>query len=189
MLKNILKFIAILILILIVVAIFNREKITRLQKTITLFDKKNIVHNFLHMEDFITTTTIEKSVAPTQLPVNLTYQLPQEFQSGGKTYNVQEFIDRTLTTGLMVIHKDTIIFEKYMNGLTPETTHISWSMAKSFVSGLLGIAVQDGLIESIQDPITKYLPQLESCGYNGVKIKDILPVSYTHLTLPTICSV
>ncbi len=177
MIKNILKFIGILILLVIVVAIFNREKITRLQNVISLFEKENIVQNFLHMEDIIPTSTIKKSVAPTKLPVNLTYQLPQEFQSGGKTYNVEEFVERTMTTGLMVIHKDTIIFEKYMNGLTPETTHISWSMAKSFISGLLGIAVQDGLIESIQDPITKYLPQLEKCGYNGVKIKDILQMS------------
>jgi len=61
--------------------------------------------------------------------------------------------------------------------LTPETTHISWSVAKSFISGMIGIALEEGLIENLQDPITKYLPQLKECGYNGVPIKDILQMS------------
>ena len=177
MLNKILKFIGILLLLLIVVALFNYSKLKRLHTTITLFDKENIVHNFLHMEDAIPTSLLEKSIAPTTLPTNLTHTLPESFKSGEKTYNTSEFIERTLTTGLLVIHKDTIIFEQYFNGLTPETTHISWSMAKSFISGMIGIAIHDGLIESIQDPITKYLPQLKESGYNEVKIKDILQMS------------
>ena len=129
------------------------------------------------MADEIPTSLLEKSSAPTVLSVNTSHELPKAFTSSGTTYDTQKFIERTLTTGLLVIHKDTIIFEKYYNGLTPETTHISWSMAKSFISGMIGIAIRDGLIESIQDPITKYLPQLKESGYNEVKIKDILQMS------------
>lgn len=177
MLRNILKFLGVLLLLLVVVALFNYKKLKRLQTTITLFEKENIVHNFLNMADEIPTSLLTKSPSPTILPVNISHELPETFKSGTKTYNTSEFIDRTVTTGLLVIHKDTIIFEKYFNGLTPETTHISWSMAKSFISGMMGIAIRDGHIESIQDPITKYLPQLKKSGYNGVKIKDILQMS------------
>ncbi len=177
MLSKILKFVGVLILVLIVVALFNYEKINKLRKVVSLFEKENIVENFLHMEDMNETSTLIKSSSPIRLPVNISHQLPKSFQSNGKTIDVQNFIDRSLTTGLMVIHKDTIIFEKYMNGLTPETTHISWSMAKSFVSGMIGIAVEEGKIKSIQDQITDYLPQFKGTGYENVTIKDALEMS------------
>lgn len=177
MLKNILKVLGVILLLLVVVALFNYKKISKLRTVITLFDKENIVHNFLNMEEIFETSLVSKSPSPTKLPENLSFQLPTEFTSGGKTYNVEEFLDRTLTTGLMVIHKDTIVFENYHNGLTPEGRHISWSMAKSFVSGMIGIAVDEGKIESIEDPVTKYLPKLKDSGYNNVRIKDILQMS------------
>ncbi len=177
MLSKILKFFGILILVLTIVALFNYEKINKLRKVISLFEKENIVENFLHMEDINETSTLIKSSSPTRLPVNISHQLPKNFQSNGQNIDVQNFIDRSLTTGLMIIHKDTIIFENYMNGLTPETTHISWSMAKSFISGMIGIAVEEGKIKSIEDQVTDYLPQFKGTGYENVTIKDALEMS------------
>ena len=177
MFRKILKALVIILLILIVLALFNYKKIGKLYHVITLFDKENIVDNFLNMEASFASSKVTKSPNPTRLPERLDHQLPLQFESKGQTYNTDEFLERTLTTGLMIIHKDTIVFENYHNGLTPETTHISWSMAKSFVSGMIGIALNDGDIESLDDPITKYLPQLKSSGYNNVKIKDILQMS------------
>ena len=177
MFKTILKIIGIILLLLVVVAAFNYQKIIRLKYAVTLFEKENILYNFLHMEDIFPTSLVTKSPNPTRLPVNISHELPKEFVSGGKTYDVKKFMERTMTTGLLIIHRDTTVFEKYYNGLTPETTHISWSMAKSFVSGMVGIAVAEGHIESIEDPITKYLPQLKESGYDNVRIKDILQMS------------
>lgn len=177
MVSKILKFIGILILLLIVIGLFNYEKINKLRKVVSLFDKENIVENFLHMEDLNETSTLIKSSSPTRLPVNISHQLPESFKSNGKTIDVQDFIDRSLTTGLMIIHKDTIIYEKYMNGLKPEITHISWSMAKSFISGMIGIALEEGKIKSINDQITDYLPQFKGTGYEGVTIKNALEMS------------
>ena len=177
MLNKILKLIGIIILLLFVIAIFNYEKINKLRKVVSLFEKENIVENFLHMEDINETSNLIKSPSPTQLPVNLTHQLPIDFSSNGKTINVQDFIDHSMTTGLMIIHKDTIILENYTRGLTPETTHISWSMAKSFISGMIGIAIEEGKIKSIQDQITDYLPQFKGTGYEGVTIKNALEMS------------
>ncbi|MDB4505742.1 beta-lactamase family protein [Saprospiraceae bacterium] len=177
MLNKILKLIGIIILLLFVIAVFNYEKINKLRKVVSLFEKENIVENFLHMEDINETSNLIKSPSPTQLPVNLTHQLPIDFSSNGKTINVQDFIDHSMTTGLMIIHKDTIILENYTRGLTPETTHISWSMAKSFISGMIGIAIEEGKIKSIQDQITDYLPQFKGTGYEGVTIKNALEMS------------
>ena len=177
MLNKILKLIGIIILLLFVIAVFNYEKINKLRKVVSLFEKENIVENFLHMEDINETSNLIKSPSPTQLPVNLTHQLPIDFSSNGKTIDVQDFIDHSMTTGLMIIHKDTIILENYTRGLTPETTHISWSMAKSFISGMIGIAIEEGKIKSIQDQITDYLPQFKGTGYEGVTIKNALEMS------------
>jgi len=177
MLNKILKLISIIILLLFVIAVFNYEKINKLRKVVSLFEKENIVENFLHMEDINETSNLIKSPSPTRLPVNLTHQLPIDFSSNGKTIDVQDFIDHSMTTGLMIIHKDTIILENYTRGLTPETTHISWSMAKSFISGMIGIAIEEGKIKSIQDQITDYLPQFKGTGYEGVTIKNALEMS------------
>ena len=70
-----------------------------------------------------------------------------------------------------------MIYEDYFNGNTPTSKHISWSVAKSFLSALVGIAVRDGLIDDINDPITKYLPDFKDTGYDGIKIKNILQMS------------
>ena len=78
---------------------------------------------------------------------------------------------------MIVIHDDAIVYEEYFLGHAESYRHISWSVAKSFVSALVGIAVDEGYIESIEDPATKYVPFLIGSGYDGVRIKDILQMS------------
>lgn len=70
-----------------------------------------------------------------------------------------------------------VLFEDYYLGNVKESKTISWSMGKSVVGALVGIAVAEGKIESIHDPVTKYVPILKRSGYNNVKIKDILQMA------------
>lgn len=144
---------------------------------VTFFDEDRIVSNFLKVEHREATHLIEKSPNPTRLPKEERYKMLDAFSSQGQTFQVKEYLDYTRTTGLLLIHKDTIIYEQYHNGMNEAMTHISWSVAKSFVSALLGIALDEGLFESIEDPITKYLPQFKDSGYDNVRIKDILQMS------------
>ena len=76
------------------------------------------------------------------------------------------------TDGL--IFAGELLYENYWNG---NTQALAFSVTKSFVSALVGIAHHDGLIDSIEDPITKYLPDFNGTGYEGVRIKDILQMS------------
>ncbi|MFT6724683.1 MAG: CubicO group peptidase (beta-lactamase class C family) [Arenicella sp.] len=62
-------------------------------------------------------------------------------------------------------------------GTKAEDKIISWSVAKSFLSALIGVAVEQGKVENINDPVTKYVPSLVASGYNGVTIKNVLPMS------------
>ncbi|MFA5323924.1 MAG: serine hydrolase [Smithella sp.] len=104
-------------------------------------------------------------------------KLPDEYIFNGQKRNVNAFIEHTDTTGLIVIKDDTILFEKYYRGNTESSKAISWSVAKSFVSALFGIAVSEGYIKDINQPVTDYLPSLKNSGYNGVSIKNVLQMS------------
>ncbi|MFK8105331.1 MAG: serine hydrolase domain-containing protein [Saprospiraceae bacterium] len=177
MLLKIAKVLAFLFLILLLFAAYHYKKIQRLLHVNSLFDEKNIVDNFMNMEKSFPFHHIEKSKVPYAMPSNLGYTLPSSFSYQEQNFQVQDYLNYSNTTGLMLLHRDTIIYESYHLGMQKNTTHISWSVAKSFVSTLVGIALEEGLFESIQDPITKYLPQFKDTGYDGVKIKDILQMS------------
>jgi len=101
---------------------------------------------------------------------------PFEFQYpyGEKLYDIDDFNERTGGTGLVVLHGNKILYERYDQGATRDSRLRSYSVAKSVVSTLVGIAVGDGLIASVEDPVTRYLGELRGSGYDGVSIKDVL---------------
>lgn len=78
--------------------------------------------------------------------------------SGFKTF--EEWAEKSQTTALIFIRKDTVLYEKYFNGFTRESYFHSQSMAKSFISFLIGAAIDDGYISGIDDAMTKYIPEL-----------------------------
>ena len=103
--------------------------------------------------------------------------MPETFTFEGEKKNLQEYLDYFWSDGMIVIHKDEIVYENYWLGNNESKKHISWSVAKSFISALIGIAFEEGLIDSLEDPITKYLGDFKNTGYEDVSIKDILQMS------------
>lgn len=103
--------------------------------------------------------------------------LDLQYAYEGKLYDIDEFNGRTGGTGLLVLHGDEILYERYDQGATRDSRLRSYSVAKSVVSTLFGIALGDGLIASVDDPITRYLGELRGSGYDGVSIKDALQMS------------
>ena len=95
-------------------------------------------------------------------------------QSGFGSFD--EWAEKSQTTALIFIRKDTILYEKYFNGFSRESYFHSQSMAKSFISFLTGAAIDDGLIASIDDPMTKYIPELKErdTDFEKITIKDLL---------------
>lgn len=84
------------------------------------------------------------------------------YQYKGKDYKkpIADFIDQTGTTAFIIIKNDTILFEGYGNGYTRSSINTSFSIAKSITSMLVGIAIDEGAINSTNDPITMYIPEL-----------------------------
>jgi len=75
--------------------------------------------------------------------------------------------------GVMVLEDGKVRFEDYGLGLGPEDRWTSFSVAKSFTSTLLGAAVKDGFITSLDDPVTQYIPGLKGSGYEGVTVRQL----------------
>ena len=94
--------------------------------------------------------------------------------SGCKTFD--EWAEKSQTTALIFIRRDTILYEKYFNGFSRDSYFHSQSMAKSFISFLIGAAIDDGLIASINDPMTKYIPELKKRDprFEKITIKNLL---------------
>lgn len=133
--------------------------------------------NFCRMEDWYPTRNMAPSDTPFQFPEGAPIALPDEFLFAGEERSTQQFIEDTDTSGLLVLKDGVVRFEQYFLTGGRDVRWISWSMAKSFVSALVGIAIDEGLIRSVDEPITSYVPALSESAYNGVRIKDVLQMS------------
>ena len=158
------------------VSIFIFPKALRVHKVKTLYDKDKIVYNFLNMDKIFPTREIKASKNPKPLKRNIK-TLPETFFFEGEEKNLQEYLDYFWSDGMIVLHKNEMVYENYWLGNNENKRHISWSVAKSFISALVGIAYEEGLIDSLDDPVTKYLEDFKETGYDGVTIKDILQMS------------
>jgi CubicO group peptidase (beta-lactamase class C family) len=96
---------------------------------------------------------------------------------GGRA--ADEFLRETDTLAFVVVHEDRLVRERYFGGATRESLQTSFSAAKSFVSTLVGIAIDAGLIGSVDDPITEYLPELAARdpGFRQITLRHLLTMS------------
>lgn len=169
-------------LLVAVSAIYFHKRLIRLYNVATLFDEKYIEENFrsaFHRGFPSRVALPGNRVAEFKSD---TRELPREFEHDGKSYNTQEFLHQKWATGMVVLKVDGVtdarlLHEQYWRGNARESLAISWSMGKSVVSALFGIAVGEGLIRSIEDKVTDYAPELVVGGYNGVRIKDVLQMA------------
>jgi hypothetical protein len=74
--------------------------------------------------------------------------------------HLEEFLEASNTTAFIVLHDNALLYEGYFNGSSREATQASLSAAKSFVSTLVGIALEEGYIGSLDDSVTTYIPEL-----------------------------
>ena len=96
------------------------------------------------------------------------------YEFKGDTIPAAAFADRTYTNALLILKEGAIVLEAYYNFSREDTRFLSMSTAKSITSTLIGMALADGDIESLDDPIVAYVPELERSGYDGVTIRQAL---------------
>jgi len=154
-------------------AVFNWKNINRLLKVNSLFEEDKIVHNFSNMRDLLLADKLPVSGPKHIWPVNL-QPLPETFKFSDQVLNVQAILKETKTTALIVVKDGAIQFEDYYLGTGVDDKRISWSMSKSFVSSLVGIALGDGDIKDIDDQVTDYAPELKGSVYEGATLRNVL---------------
>ena len=92
---------------------------------------------------------------------------------------LDEFLRETDTLAFLVVHEDRLVRERYFDGATRKSLQTSFSAAKSFVSTLVGIAIDAGQIGSVEDPVTDYLPELAARdpGFREITLRHLLTMS------------
>ena len=93
-----------------------------------------------------------------------------------KPISLPQFLDRSYTDGLLVLHKGAVISETYGNNMQADTPHLAQSISKSIVGALTGILHQQGLIDP-QAPLVEYVPELKHCGYQKVTLSQALDMT------------
>jgi len=153
----------------VVAGIWKRDQVKQLLAVNSLFSAEKIVNNFSHMDTLFTTVPVPRgNDAVVPLPIGAPATMPDGV--------AQWIVDRDVTA-LVVLKDGTLVHEDYFLGTTPEDLRVSWSVAKSFLSALMGIVLEDGEIKSIDDQVTDYVPMLIGSAYDGATIKDVLQMS------------
>lgn len=158
-----------LVLAAVVVGLWKREEIQRLWAVNTLFDEERIVQNFSHMDAaFLTAPLPRGAAAASPLPHGASYDLPE---------GADRWLEERAVTSLLVMQDGALRYEEYFMGTGPDDLRISWSVAKSYLSALFGVLLEDGAIASIDDPVTSYAPLLKGTAYDGASIRNVLNMS------------
>lgn len=143
---------------------------------ITLFSESNRVQNFRSMDTVFPYKGISAGAESWEFSED-PRQLPETYTFEGETRDVAAFLNDTDTTGLIVVRDGAITFEEYYLGANAASSFTSWSMAKSVLSALIGIAIEEGHIQSLGDTLDSYVPGLVGSGYEGVTIEQALTMS------------
>jgi CubicO group peptidase (beta-lactamase class C family) len=128
---------------------------------------------FRSMDTLFTTRTVARSGPVWDLP-HSDHALGFSYQWNGSTLPAEDFLERTYTNALLVMKDGRIVSEIYRNHTDASSRFIAWSMTKSLTSVLIGCALADGSIDSLDTPISDYLPELRGGGYEGVTIRQVM---------------
>ncbi len=160
------RVLAVVAVIVVAGGLWKREEIMRLWAVNSLFTAEKIVHNFSNMNAAFLTRPVPRGDGPVStLAKGPEMTLPAETNA---------WIKERAVTSLMVLKDGQIRHESYHLGTGEADRRISWSVAKSYLSALFGILLEEGAIASIDDPVTKYAPLLKGSAYDGASIRNVL---------------
>ncbi|HUI61428.1 MAG TPA: serine hydrolase [Steroidobacteraceae bacterium] len=112
-------------------------------------------------------TAYQLSRAATPLPAI-------RFWMNGQTLTLEDYVQRQSITGLLILKDGRIAYELYARGNTNTTLWTSRSVAKSIVSVLIGIAIREERIRSVEDPVTRYVPEIRGSAWDRVSLRNLL---------------
>jgi len=135
------------------------------------------VNTFRNIHRLFPTRGVAPSAAPRALPPSPRPLGVLRFTDRDSTYDLERFVALNKVTALLVLDSGRVALERYRLGNTERTRWMSMSIAKSVSSTLVGAAIRDGHVRSIDEPVTRYVPSLAGSAYAGVTIRDVLMMS------------
>jgi len=157
----------VLVLALAAVGVWKRAEIARLMAVNSLFDADRIVGNFSAMNTMFLTRTMDGGPS-LPLPDGAPETLPE---------GAGDWLESRRVTAIVVLSGGAVVHEAYRLGTARDDRRISWSMAKSALSLLLGTLVDDGTIPDLDAPVTQYAPALRGSAYDRATIRNVVQMA------------
>ena len=132
---------------------------------------------FAHFDALYPTVLLPASPTPSVLTAELMDLSDIAFTANEALHTLASLLQSQHLMGLVVIQDGKVRFEHYAPDHAKDTQWVTFSVTKSVTSLLIGAAIQDGYIDSADDPIVKYLPRLEGSEYGQSRIRDILQMA------------
>ncbi|MXO73757.1 serine hydrolase [Altererythrobacter aerius] len=136
------------------------------ENQVLFWDDAARAERFRRMEDRFAGHEIAAAPRPRILPAGTPFD-------AATIAALDSYLATSNAAGIMVLQDGRVRYEKYGLGFAPEGRWTSFSVAKSFTSTLLGAAVNDGFIATLDDPVTRYLPGLAGTAYDGVSVEQL----------------
>jgi CubicO group peptidase (beta-lactamase class C family) len=140
------------------------------------YDERVRVGSFSHVDTLFLHNRLKRAPSPLSLPV-AAEELKLRYVFEGRALDLEQFLERQRITGLLIIKDGQILLERYQYGRLPTHRLVSQSMAKSIVCLAIGLALAEGKIASLDDKVSKYVPELAGYPYGETSICNILRMS------------
>ena len=135
------------------------------------------VNTFRNIERLFPTRVVRRGGAVSALPLSKTPLQEFSYDADGQRVDLYDVISMNRVAGMLILHRGEIVFENYQLGNDQHSRWMSMSVAKSVTAMLIGAAIKDGAITSIDDQIVRYLPVLKGSGYDGVTVRQLLQMA------------
>ena len=135
---------------------------------------ENQAPTFRNQDQVWPVRVIRRGDAVRPLPSHARSLADLTFEMGGVRLGLNDFMARRRMAGLLILKHGEIALERYGMGNGPESRWTSFSTAKSITATLVGAALHDGAIGSLDDRCEQYLPRLRGSAYEGVTIRNLL---------------
>lgn len=129
---------------------------------------------FRNIDRLYSTRTVHAAASPLRLEDNPMDLAGLTYTVDDKTYTLADFVKMPSSMGLIVVKDGEVLFEHYGGGNNSATRWVSFSVTKSVTSMLIGAAIADGYIESVDEPVAHYLPRLRGTPYEDATIEHVL---------------
>jgi len=141
----------------------------------TFFSAPFLVGSQSHLDEIFPSRSVRR--AATASPLGRASEPALRYDYQGSSFTLDDYMARNPATGLLVARDDTILVERYQYGRTDRDRFTSWSMAKTVTSMLIGIAIGEGRIRSVDDPAATYVPALGGTEYGRTSLRHLLQMS------------